>query len=174
MYFQCLPQGKFLVALQPTLPTAVQNVDLSLAILKILIDAQELYSLASQKDCGPETRGHSFLHMSTKTGQDTFRGNELFAGSQTGQVSCCEDGASCILVISTLSVSSLRLVFLFSSEEPWKRDPVAGKQSTSSSEGEDPPGDPETLEAEVTPVSTLAHACSAGDEFFPFESTKCI
>ena len=43
----------------------------------------------------------------------------------------------------------------FFSKETWKRDPVAGEQSTCSSEGEDPPGDPETLEAKVTPVSTL-------------------
>ena len=49
MYFQCLPRRNFLVTSQPTLPTEVQNTDLSPAILVFLFDTQELYSLASQK-----------------------------------------------------------------------------------------------------------------------------
>ena len=52
-------------------------------------------------------------------------------------------------------MSSLRLVFLFSSEEPGSRDPMAVEPSISPGRGQDLAGDPETLEAEATHVSTL-------------------
>ena len=53
-------------------------------------------------------------------------------------------------------LSSLRLVFPLSSDEPRSRDPVAVEPSTSPSKGQDPEVDPETLEAETAPASNAA------------------
>ena len=81
-----------------------------------------------------------------------------------------------------MSLSSLRLVFLLSPDESWSRDAVAVELSICPGSGQDPEGHPETLEADVTPVSILhlAHACNEGAEILfhlcesSRKSSKCI
>ena len=55
-----------------------------------------------------------------------------------------------------MSLSSLRLVFLFSSKVLGSRDPVAVEPSICQGRGQDPAGCPETLEAKIAPASTAA------------------
>ena len=63
-------------------------------------------------------------------------------------------------------VSSLRLVFLLSSDDPgpWDPwDPAAVEPSTCSTEGQDR-AEPDTFDAEAAYVSKFAHTCSEGAE----------
>ena len=57
----------------------------------------------------------------------------------------------------------MRLLFLFSLDDPWKWDPAAVEPSTCSSKGQDL-AELDTFDAEAAYVSDLAQTCNEGAE----------